>query len=222
MLKKFLNNRFSILYIIPFCLGLLTVLSFQPFNYSFINFFILPFLFLLLVYVRKKSQNFYRQKPYHKNLFLIGSAFGFGFYLSGIFWITYSLTFDDSFKFLIPFALVLIPLFLSIFMGITTLIAGQYLNYNFTSILIFSGLIALSDYIRSKILSGFPWNLWGYSWSWFTEILQSLNILDNQNRAAERCLPLVADYGIPNVSEKVLRIILSYTDYINRVVWKKY
>jgi len=177
MLKKFLNNRFSILYIIPFCLGLLTVLSFQPFNYSFINFFILPFLFLLLVYVRKKSQNFYRQKPYHKNLFLIGSAFGFGFYLSGIFWITYSLTFDDSFKFLIPFALVLIPLFLSIFMGITTLIAGQYLNYNFTSILIFSGLIALSDYIRSKILSGFPWNLWGYSWSWFTEILQSLNIL---------------------------------------------
>ena len=53
-------------------------------------------------------------------------------------------------------------------------------------------------------------------------ILQSLNILDNQNRAAERCLPLVADYGIPNVSEKVVRIIHSYTDYINRVVWKKY
>ena len=177
MLEKFLNNRFFVLYLAPFCLGLLSVFSFQPFNFSLINFFILPILFLLLVYVRKKSQNFYRQKPYRKNLFLIGSVFGFGFYLSGIFWITYSLTFDDNFKFLIPFALILIPLFLSIFMGLSTLIAGQYLNYKFSSILIFSSFIALSDYIRSKILSGFPWNLWAYSWSWFTEILQILNIL---------------------------------------------
>ena len=31
------------------------------------------------------------------------------------------------------------------------------------------------DYLRSKILTGFPWNLWAYSWSWFTEIIQILN-----------------------------------------------
>ena len=53
-------------------------------------------------------------------------------------------------------------------------------------------------------------------------ILQGLNILESQNRAAKRDLPIVADYDIPKVSEKVVRIIHSYTDYINRVVWKKY
>jgi len=110
-------------------------------------------------------------------LFLIGFGFGFGFYLSGIFWIAYSLTFDDSFKFLIPFAVIFIPLFLSIFIGLTTLIIGQFLSYNFSSLLLFSGSFALSDYIRGKILTGFPWNLWGYSWSWLTEVLQILNLL---------------------------------------------
>lgn len=53
-------------------------------------------------------------------------------------------------------------------------------------------------------------------------ILQGLEILDHQPRGEERLLRLVADYSMPNVSEKVVRIILSYTDYVNRVVWKKY
>ncbi len=53
-------------------------------------------------------------------------------------------------------------------------------------------------------------------------IRQGLAILETQPRGAERNLCLVADYSMPNVSEKVVRIIHSYTDYVNRVVWKKY
>lgn len=53
-------------------------------------------------------------------------------------------------------------------------------------------------------------------------VRQALAILDNQPRGNERLLRLVADYSMPNVSDKVLRIIHSYTDYVNRVVWKKY
>ena len=53
-------------------------------------------------------------------------------------------------------------------------------------------------------------------------ILQGLDILESQKRGVDRTLRLVEDYSMPNVSEKVVRIILSYTDYINRVVWKKY
>jgi len=53
-------------------------------------------------------------------------------------------------------------------------------------------------------------------------IQQALDILESQPRGAERGLRLVSDYDAPNVSEKVVRVIHSYTDYVNRVVWKKY
>lgn len=53
-------------------------------------------------------------------------------------------------------------------------------------------------------------------------IMQALAILETQPRGVERCLRQVADYLMPNVSDKVVRIIHSYTDYVNRVVWKKY
>ncbi|MCM2590897.1 UDP-N-acetylglucosamine 2-epimerase (non-hydrolyzing) [Rossellomorea marisflavi] len=49
-------------------------------------------------------------------------------------------------------------------------------------------------------------------------ILQGLEVLENQDSNSSR---LVGDYSMPNVSDKVLRIILSYTDYVNRVVWGK-
>ena len=53
-------------------------------------------------------------------------------------------------------------------------------------------------------------------------VLQGLAILASQPRGEERGLRQVADYSMPNVSDKVLRIVHSYTDYVNRVVWKKY
>lgn len=53
-------------------------------------------------------------------------------------------------------------------------------------------------------------------------VRQGLAILDSQLRGTERNLRLVADYSMPNVADKVVRIIHSYTDYVNRVVWKQY
>ena len=53
-------------------------------------------------------------------------------------------------------------------------------------------------------------------------IQKGLEILQSQPRAKKRILKIVNDYNVTNVSQKVLRIIYSYTDYINRVVWKKY
>ncbi len=52
-------------------------------------------------------------------------------------------------------------------------------------------------------------------------VLQGLTILETQAQGEQRSLRPVADYSMPNVSEKVVRIIQSYTDYINRVVWNK-
>lgn len=53
-------------------------------------------------------------------------------------------------------------------------------------------------------------------------VMQGLAILDSQARGEHRLLRQVSDYSMPNVSDKVVRIIHSYADYVNRVVWKKY
>lgn len=53
-------------------------------------------------------------------------------------------------------------------------------------------------------------------------VMQGLAIIATQPRGEQRLLRQVEDYSMPNVSEKVVRIIHSYTDYVNRVVWKKY
>ena len=74
-----------------------------------------------------------RKKPLRKNLFIFGLSFGFGFYLSGISWITNALTFDENFKVLIPFAIILIPLFLSLLLAFPISLIGPYLNFDFSS-----------------------------------------------------------------------------------------
>lgn len=53
-------------------------------------------------------------------------------------------------------------------------------------------------------------------------IMQALKILEQQTMGKKRLLRMVNDYSMPNVSDKVVRIIHSYIDYVNRVVWKKY
>jgi apolipoprotein N-acyltransferase len=174
MILKFLNSRFFLIFLFPFILGVLSVFSFQPFNFSYINFFIFPFLFLITIHVQKKSKNTYRKKPYLLNLFFIGYLFGIGFFLSGTHWISHALTFDENFKYLIPIAILGFPIFLGIFFGIANLMVGPFLQNNFVSIVLFSSSFAFVDYLRAKILSGFPWNVWAYSWSWKPEILQSL------------------------------------------------
>lgn len=58
----------------------------------------------------------------------------------------------------------------------------------------------------------------GLSWA---RVKEALIILEKQPRGVGRLLKIVEDYDVPNVSEKVVRIVISYTDYVNRVVWKK-
>ena len=225
MIEKYLNNRFFTLYIIPLILGSLTILSFEPFNLTIINLIIFPFFFYLLVYINKRSKVIYRQKPYKKNLFIFGLAFGFGFYLSGISWITNSLTFDENFKILIPFALILIPLFLSLFVGLTTLIIGPYLKLNFPSLLIFTAGLAFSDYLRSNVLTGFPWNLWAYSTIQINEILQITNLIGlysyNLFVITIFSLPIIFFFKISKI-KKIISFIVIFFIIFNLYIYGNY
>lgn len=55
----------------------------------------------------------------------------------------------------------------------------------------------------------------------YARVREALGVLATQGRGENRTLRLIADYSMPNVSEKVVRLILSYTQYVNRVVWSK-
>ena len=52
-------------------------------------------------------------------------------------------------------------------------------------------------------------------------VFQAINIIESQTRGGERLLKKVKDYDVDNVSDKMIRIILSYTDYVNNFIWKK-
>ena len=175
MISFFLNNRLILVIVTPFILGCISVFSFQPFNFTIINFFIFPLLFFILCNINKRSKNKYRNKPHLKNLFYSGYFFGVGFFLTGTYWISNSLQFDEAFKSFIPLTILLIPIVLGLFYGLASVLCGKYLTYDLKSIFLFSASISIVDYLRSKILTGFPWNIWAYTWSWFTEIIQILN-----------------------------------------------
>ncbi len=170
-----LNNRFFVLFLAPFLLGALTVLGFSPYNFILINFFSFSILLFLILTVKKKTKSRYRKRKKNLNFLYLGCAFGFGFFLFGNYWITISLTHEDTFKKLIPFALILIPLFLSLFFGLATFIIGPFAEKNISYVLLFSLIFSIFEYIRGNILTGFPWNLISYSFVWSIESIQILS-----------------------------------------------
>ena len=133
-----LNNKFFVLFLAPFLLGAITILGFAPYNLTFINFFTFSILLFLILKVKKRTESIFRKKKLRRYFFYLGCAFGFGFFLFGNYWISISLTHDEMFKGLIPFALVLIPLFLSLFFGLTILLVGTFAEKNISFILLFS------------------------------------------------------------------------------------
>ena len=91
-------------------LGIATSYSLPPFNYFIINFLTFSLFFIFLI---KKSIILKNKKIF----FLYGWLFGFGYFVSNLYWISISLTFDKNFEFLVPFTIILIPAFLAIFYG---------------------------------------------------------------------------------------------------------
>ncbi len=162
----FYKNKI-LLYSFIFLLGLISSFSLPPYNLFYINFFSYSLLlWILLLYPKNKFISF--------NL---GWMFGFGYFISNLYWITNSLTFEDIFKPLIPFALIIIPLFLGLFYGISTLVFS-FLNpkKNLLSILMLATSLSILEYIRSFILGGFPWNLIAFSFVNYLEFIQLLSI----------------------------------------------
>jgi len=113
-----------------------------------------------------------------KNFFFYGWLFGFGYFFTNLYWVSISLTFDQSFNYLIPFAILLIPALLAIFYGLASyLFMILKIKKIINSFLVFSLIFAIFEFFRGSILTGFPWNLIAYSFSKQLEIISIISII---------------------------------------------
>ena len=148
-------------------LGALTSLSLPPLNFFLINFFTFSIFFGFLF----KKLNLEKKKYF----FIYGWLFGFGYFLTNLYWITIALSFDKDLGYLIPIALIIIPSFLALFYGLISIIFCLLNPKNILSaFFIFSLLFGIFEFIRGTILTGFPWNLIVYS---FSENLNFINVI---------------------------------------------
>jgi len=163
--KKFLNLFYIIF------LGAVSAYSLPPYNYFIINFITFS-LFFIFIFKKKK------RTTHNKSFFLYGWCFGFGYFLFSLYWIAISLTFDQSFKFLIPVAIILLPAFLAIFYGLITYLFSIFYSKNIvSSFFIFSILFGTIEFARGSILTGFPWNLISFSFLNSIYFIQILSII---------------------------------------------
>ncbi|WP_440931660.1 apolipoprotein N-acyltransferase [Candidatus Pelagibacter sp.] len=166
MKKKSLAKLFFL-----FILGVISSFSLPPYNFFIINFFTFSIFFSFLFKELENETNY-------KKFFLYGWIFGFGFFSTNLYWITISLTFEDQFIFLIPFALIIIPSFLAIFYGLITITFKFLRPKNLISaFFLFTLLFGLVEFIRGTIFTGFPWNLIVYSFSDKITFLSVLSLI---------------------------------------------
>ena len=176
-MKILLDNRFIVIFFLPFILGSITILGFSPYNFSIINFITFSTLLFLISIIKKRTKSNYIKKKSNRYFFYCGCSFGFGFFLCGNYWISISLTHDEAFVGLIPLALILVPLFLSLFFGIAILIVGRFIENKIFFIFLFSLVFSIFEFLRGNVLTGFPWNLMAYTWSWSLDSIQILSLI---------------------------------------------
>ena len=165
----FKKNFLDSLYIIS--LGAISSYSLPPYNYFIINFITFSLFFIFIFNKKKIVFN-------NRSLFKYGWYFGFGYFLFSLYWIVISLTFDQTFKFLIPLAIVLLPAFLAIFYGLIAYLFSIFYSKNVSSsFFIFSILFGTIEFIRGSVFTGFPWNLISFSFSSSIYFIQILSII---------------------------------------------
>ena len=201
-MPQIIDNKFLV-FIFLFILGVLSSFSLPPYNFFLVNFLTFPLLFYVLVTCINKN---------FANNFLNGWFYGFGFFLSNLYWISNSLKFDENFKNLIIISIILIPSLLSIFYGLFSLSLKFFnVRMNFSSILIFSLLLSIFEYLRGTSFGGFPWNLISFSIIEMTNSLQILSLIGTYSLnllvTTFFCLPAVILFKIKK--QKKIAILFS-------------
>ena len=148
--NKTLVFRYLFIY---FC-GVLSSLSLPPIN-------IFPTIFFLSLGIKA-----FLESNNSRNAFLIGLLLGFGWFSSSLYWISNSLIVGGiQYYWMFPFSIIILPLLLSLFWAFSFYISFKLSKYNDERILFLIIFWTLMEFLRGTVLSGFPWNMIGFSFS---------------------------------------------------------
>lgn len=148
-----------------FSLGLLASMTLPPLYLLPLLLAFTAFIFVLDILIESEA-SFWK-------CFGMGWWFGFGYFVFGLYWISYALTIDlAKFWWLIPFSVFGLPSLLAFFIAVPVGICSLLKLRGLSLALGFGVLWVISEWLRSFLFTGFPWNLMGYSWSFSDEMIQ--------------------------------------------------
>lgn len=167
-------------------LGGVSTLALPPLNLFFVLFFTMPSLLWLIdgaieTTVAQQSNadagKFKRLliKIYaNRSAFNVGFFFGFGYFFFGLFWIGEAFLVEASEHiYLLPFAILLLPIILSIFWGLAVFLARVFWSSGFKNVMVLTFSLTFFEVLRGHLFTGFPWNLLGFAFDFSLEILQT-------------------------------------------------
>ena len=153
-------------YLFIFLTGVFASISLPP-----LSFFPIVFLISIPLFYLVKSKNL-------KDAFLIGYFLAFGWFLVSLYWISNAiLVGGEEFIWMIPFVFIGFPAFLSVFWGLAFFFTNLIGKSIVERLILFSILLPFFEWLRGNILTGFPWNMIGFSLSSPLEIAQSIALL---------------------------------------------
>lgn len=141
--------------------GAVSALAMPPFSLWPLLAVTLPVLVRLLDYVREAAGGW---RPALRPAFGLGWCFGMGYFVGGLWWIGDAFLVEaDIFAWLMPFAVLGLPAYLALYTGLGAMAFVVIWSRSWTRILGFSAVVTLAEWLRGTLLTGFPWNNFGYA-----------------------------------------------------------
>lgn len=156
--------------------GALTAFALPPYDFTFVLLVTFPCLVWMLDGAvdpapGKRVQRF-------RTGFVLGWLFGFGYFLSGLWWIGAAFLVEaERFAWLMPFAVLAMPVGLALFTGLGVGLAAIFWSDQFRRILVLAAGLTLTDWLRGHVLTGFPWNAFGHGVSGSLSVSQAASLV---------------------------------------------
>ena len=145
-------------FLIAFLAGAASTLALAPINAWPVMFVTLPVLVWLVDGIKAAAWRGLR------TAFAVGWWFGFGYFLAGVWWVGSAFLVDvKTFGWLLPFAITALPAWLAVLTGAGTAVARLLWTTGPSRIVTLAAAVAASEWLRGQLLSGFPWNAFGYA-----------------------------------------------------------